>query len=402
MEKLLKLKEELTDVLKNNILQYWIENTVDEKHGGFTGHINADNTIVADANKGIILNSRILWTFSIAYRKLNDPAYLKMADRAFQYIQKNFRDITYGGLYWEVNYSGNPINKRKQVYAQAFTIYALSEYYMVNRESEVLQWAIELFNLIEKFSHDKINGGYIEAFSENWSTLKDVRLSDKDANEKKTMNTHLHILEAYSNLIRVWPDNRVIMAQKNLISLFLDKFINRDNHLNLFFNEDWVLKSSAISFGHDIEASWLLTEAAELTGDKNLITKCEQAAIKITDALISEGMDNDGSIFNEREYKDGPFDYDKHWWSQAEGLVGLINAFQISNDDKYIIPTIKLWEFIKDKIIDHENGEWFWKVSKSGEIFPEDEKVGFWKCPYHNTRSCIEVLERMNNLRIKI
>jgi len=398
MEKFLKLKEELTHVLKSNILTYWVENTVDAEKGGFIGRINADNSKVPCASKGIILNARILWTFSIAYRKLKDQIYLEMADRAYHYIQDNFRDFTCGGVFWEVDFLGNPVNKRKQVYAQAFTVYALSEYYMVNKNEEVLKWAIELFELIEKHSRDKRNGGYIEAFAKDWSTMDDVRLSEKDANEKKTMNTHLHVLEAYTNLIRVWFNKNLLAAQKELIRLFLDKFMNEDGHLNLFFTEKWKLKSDIISFGHDIETAWLLTEAAEVVNDEKLINASKQVAVKIARVLMMEGMDNDGSIFNEKERKTGHFDTDKHWWQQAEGIVGFMNAFQISGDKKYVDPIFDLWKFINDKLIDHKQGEWYWKVDKAGKTNPEDEKIGFWKCPYHNTRACIEMINRIDSL----
>ncbi len=398
--KWLKLKGELSEVLNENILKYWIDNAVDKDNGGFIGHINSDNTKVPHAGKGIILNARILWTFAIAYRQCRENIYMEMADRSYHYIRKNFRDLTNGGVFWEIDFQGKPVNKRKQVYAQAFTIYALSEYYKINKNEEALKWAIELFELIEKHSRDKRTGGYIEAFAKDWSTMDDVRLSEKDANEKKTMNTHLHVLEAYTNLIMVWSNKKLISTQKELIRLFLERFINEDGHLNLFFTEYWELKSHTISFGHDIEASWLLVEAAEVVGDKNLISASEHTAVNIADVLIKEGMDNDGSIFNEKERKTGHFDTDKHWWQQAEGMVGFMNAFQISRDKKYIDPIFDLWKFINDKLIDHKQGEWYWRVDKAGKTNPEDEKIGFWKCPYHNTRACIEMINRIDSLML--
>jgi mannobiose 2-epimerase len=392
------LKQELSHVLENNILKYWAENTVDEEHGGFIGHINSDNTKVPKAGKGIILNTRILWAFSIAYRVLKQDVYLTMADRAYHYIVDHFKDTTHGGVFWEVDFTGNPVNKRKQVYAQAFTIYALAEYFKINKNKEVLEWAVELYELIDNHSHDKENDGYLEAFEEDWSPMDDVRLSEKDANEKLTMNTHLHILEAYTNLIRVWPNKKLIAAQKNLISLFLSKFIHKDGHFNLFFNESWQLKSDIISFGHDIEAAWLLTEAAEVIGDIELTSIVREIAIRTADGLMEQGLDIDGSIFNEKKRSTGLLDYDKHWWPQAEGMVGLLNAYQLSGDGKYIAPLFDLWKFINNKIIDHKQGEWYWKVSKDGELFPEDEKVGFWKCPYHNSRACVEMMHRIDLL----
>ncbi len=394
-----ELKVGLSNILEENILKYWMENTVDEENGGFIGHINADNTKVPEAGKGIILNARILWTFSMAHRVLKNTEYRKMADRAYHYILSHFRDVTYGGVFWEVDYLGKPVNGRKQIYAQAFTIYALAEYSRINNKKEVLTWAIDLYELIDKHSLNRQNGGYTEAFEADWSPMDDVRLSDKDANEKITMNTHLHILEAYTNLIRVWPNQKLITAQKKLIYLFLDQFINRDGHLNLFFDQSWNLKSDIISFGHDIEASWLMTEAAEIVGDQDLIDLTRHAALKIADNLMEEGMDDDGSIFNEKNRSTGFFDDDKHWWPQAEGMVGFLAAYQHSGNDKYLAPLFDLWLFIHNKIIDHEYGEWYWKVSKDGKSFAEDEKVSFWKCPYHNSRACIEVMQRIDHIQ---
>lgn len=393
-----KLQKDLSQILKKNILEYWINNTIDEAYGGFIGQINSDNTKVPESSKGIILNARILWTFSIAYRQYNDEVYLKIADRAYKYIQNNFRDEKYGGVYWELSFKGQPIDKRKQVYAQAFTIYALAEYYLVTKNENAQNWAIDLFHLLEEKSHDATLGGYIEAFGEDWSAMDDVRLSEKDANEKKTMNTHLHVLEAYTNLLRIWRNNEVIEAQKKLIKLFLDKFLNEDGHLNLFFTEEWKLKSDVVSFGHDIEAAWLLVEAAEVVGDEQLIVATQAASVKIASVLIDEGIDVDGSVLNERDGSNGVLDTDKHWWPQAEAMVGFMNAYQHTGDIKYATSIFKLWDFINDKIIDHKQGEWFWRVDVNGNAFSEDEKVGFWKCPYHNARACVELIERIDTL----
>jgi len=395
----LKLKEELTETLHNNILKYWINNTVDKDNSGFIGHINFDNTKEPYARKGIILNVRILWTFANAYLHCRKNIYREMAERAYCYIRKYFHDPANGGVYWETDFMGNPVSKRKQIYAQAFTIYALSEYYKTNNNEKALNWAIQLTEKIEKHSRDKEYDGYIEAFAEDWTELDDLRLSEKDANEKKTMNTHLHVLEAYTNLIRVWPDKRLIGDLESLIWLFLDKFINEDAHFNLFFTEKWELKSDTISFGHDIEAAWLLTEAAEVLNDNKLIDATTKLALKIAGTLLEEGMDNDGSVFNEKKRGTDYFDTDKHWWQQAEAMVGLMNAYQISGDTKFAYAVFRLWGFIKDKLIDHEQGEWYWKVDKTGNTNPGDEKVGFWKCPYHNTRTCIEMINRIDSLK---
>ena len=388
-------KKSVSSVLTDNILAFWTNHAVDRNHGGFVGYISPDNRVVEGANKGAVLNARILWTYSTAFLFLKDPEYNEMAQRAYEYIRTYFKDPDYGGIYWELDYKGNPVNKRKQVYAQAFAIYALSEYYKINADEEALSWAKEIYQLLEQYSHDKQKGGYIEAFTEEWADMEDVRLSEKDANEKKTMNTHLHVLEAYTNLYRVWPDEKLRMALKDLVAIFYDRFLNDQAHLNLFFTTDWKLRNHLVSYGHDIEFSWLLTEAAEALEDHQWIERTRQTAVRIADITMKEGLDKDGGLFNEKNLDTGHLDTDKHWWPQAEAVVGFLNAWEISNEDKFLKAAIESWRFIYDHIIDHEGGEWFWKVDKEGKVSREEEKAGFWKCPYHNTRACIEVLKRM-------
>jgi mannobiose 2-epimerase len=392
-----ELKRDLLKILKDNILEYWAGNTIDKEHGGFVGYIGSDNKANAKAGKGIVLNTRILWAFSAGSLFLKDPGYADIADLAYAYVTDRFSDSKNGGVYWELDYKGEPLNRKKQVYAQAFAIYALAEYYRLRQKSEALEAAKNIYYLIEKYSYDTVLGGYIEAFSENWDDLDDVRLSEKDRNAKKTMNTHLHILEAYTNLYRVWRENRVCDSLKRLINIFIDHFVNKQNHLNLFFNEKWELTDNIISFGHDIEFSWLFTEAAEVINDQALIKETGDIALKMADTFVNEAFDSSGGIINEKNIDSGHVDSDKHWWVQAEGLVGLVNAYRISKEKAYLEKALTLWNFIDSFIIDHGNGEWYWKVNSEGIPDRQDEKVGFWKCPYHNTRTCIEVINRLKD-----
>jgi mannobiose 2-epimerase len=391
------LKKELIKVLKENILDYWVRHTIDQEYGGFAGYVSSDNKVNKNASKGIILNTRILWTFSAAAGFLKDPACKVLADRAYSYITEKFVDYKYGGVVWELDFKGTPLEKKKQVYAQAFTIYALSEYYQMNSKAKALDLAKEIYYLIEKYSYDTEYGGYIEAFSEDWDNLDDVRLSEKDINAKKTMNTHLHILEAYTNLYRIWPDKQLYISLKKIINVFIRYFINDHNHLNLFFNENWELTDNIISFGHDIEFSWLFTEAAEVLNDPEL-SDTRSIAVKMVDTVIGEGFDPGGGIFYEKKPDSNHTDKDKHWWVQAEGMVGLVNAYQITNNNTYLDKAFRLWKFIDSFIIDHKYGEWYWKVNNKGKPFREDEKAGFWKCPYHNSRTCMEVTKRLKGI----
>jgi mannobiose 2-epimerase len=386
------LAEKISDPLAielQNILNYWAKNSIDEVNDGFLGERDFFNKIVPNASKGIILNSRILWSFSAASNHFNSNEYKSVCDRSYEYLTTFFKDETYCGVYWELNSEGKPINRRKQVYAQAFMIYALSEYYMFSKNNNALDWAIDIFNLIEKHANDKVNKGYIEAFNEDWTPIEDMRLSDKDANEAKTMNTHLHILEAYTNLYKVYPKAKLKKRLAELIQLFLDKFLTTQNHLNLFFDEQWNLKSNIISYGHDIETAWLLIEAAKVIKNEKLLQETKRVAVLIADTFVEEGVDTDGGVFNDYNPKTKKLDGDKHWWPQAEALVGLKYAYEITKDEKYLQKSLAILNFIQKNIIDKTNGEWFWSVDKNRNVCTSDYKMGMWKAPYHNSRACM-------------
>lgn len=396
--KLMQLNGEVKEVLKENILPYWMGKMSDNEHGGYFGQITGNEVLVKDAPRGAILNARILWTFSAAGRLFCRGECINHADRAYDYILKHFFDKECGGTYWMLDCDGKVINDKKQIYSQAFFIYALVEYYRLSNCKEALDKAVELYELIEKYSFDKENNGYFESFDRNWQLLDDVRLSEKDANEVKTMNTHLHILEAYTNLYRVYKDVTLEERLVNLINIFTEKIINRNTfHLDLFFDEFWTCKSSIISFGHDIEASWLIQEAAEVVGNEDLLKKIKDISIKIADAA-AEGIQENGSLINEKNTLTGHEDRNSDWWPQAEMIVGYFNTWQNTKDSKYFYYLFNNWTFVRNHIIDFKNGEWYWSVDENGNINTNGDKAGFWKCPYHNSRMCLEIIERISKI----
>jgi len=382
------IKSELSSELIR-ILDYWKNNTVDKVFGGFVGEIDFFNTIIPKASKGIILNTRILWSFSAASNHLKTQAYIEICDAAFTYLKTHFKDTTHKGVFWELDFKGQPINKRKQVYAQVFTIYALSEYYLFKKNEDAKSWAIDIFNTIENFAKDTEHHGYFEAFNEDWSPIEDMRLSEKDQNASKTMNTHLHILEAYTTLLKIYDNDSVKHALKALINLFFDKFLNSDYNFELFFDDQWNLLSNSISYGHDIEAAWLIIDAARVLRDEALISKSEAIAIKVADKFLDTALNTNGGVVNEKNRKTGHVDNDLHWWPQVEALVGLNYVYKLTNDEKYINASKKIWAFTKSHIIDHKNGEWHFRVDKNNTPYKKEHKVSMWKAPYHNSRACI-------------
>ena len=389
-----KYSAELQTELKN-ILNYWQNFTLDNQYGGFAGKVANDNSVDLLADKGSVLNARILWSFSAAYNHKADPADLLMADRAFNYITANFIDEEFGGVYWTVDYTGKPVDTKKQVYALAFTIYAFSEYYKATDNPLAKSLAISLYQDIVKHSYDLEEGGYFEAFSREWADLPDLRLSDKDANEKKTMNTHLHILEAFANLYKIWPDEGLKIKIIGLLDNFHTHIVDKESgRMILFFDENWQRKSAVISYGHDIEASWLILEAAEVIGEEEWIVRSQQLAIKMAGACRT-GLDEDGSLWYENDLEKDHLVKEKHWWVQAEAMVGFFNAWQLTHIEEFLTISLNIWNYTKNWILDKENGEWFWGRQADGELMAGEDKAGLWKCPYHNSRACLEIIKRI-------
>ena len=393
--------ERRKEILKNkakteliNILDYWLKNTIDKENGGFIGEINHQNVINNNSEKGAVLNARILWSFSAAYAVEKNPEYLKTAKRAFQYIKDYFFDNEFGGIFWSLQADGKPKDTKNQIYAIAFVIYGLSEFYKIFKNEDALELAQSLFYKIELYSKDYKNKGYLEAFTRDWQEIEDLRLSEKDANEKKTMNTHLHIVEAYSNLYLIWPNPKLKDSIKEILEVIDIYFIDKDSwHLKLFFDENWKEKEDVISYGHDIEAAWLLQWCAETIEDVDLVRSYQKYAVEFAKST-KEGIDSDGGLWYEYEPKEQKLIAEKHWWPQAELWIGMINAWQLTQNEEFLDITEKNFELVEKYIIDHKNGEWIWGVYADYSPILKD-KAGFWKCPYHNSRACIELIKRL-------
>lgn len=392
-DQLKQYKKELAEELKR-ILDYWMKNCIDEINGGFVGRIDHLGNVYNDAPKGAVLNARILWTFSAAYNLTREPVYLNIAARAFQYIKDYIVDKEYGGVYWAVDHEGKPLETEKEIYALSFAVYGLSEYARASGNESAKKLGIKIYEDILKHSYDKKNGGYIEGFARDWKEIPEQRLGP----EKKSMNTHLHLLEAFSNLLTVWSDAGLFEKVKELVAIFQDHIISsKTSHLILFFDEEWKEKSKMISYGHDIEAAWLILEAAEKLKDDRLIEKVKISSINVTKAA-AKGLDGDGGLWYEYDVDKQHLLRQKDWWPQAEAMVGFFNAWEISKDEKYLKQSLKTWEFVKQYLLDKKFGEWYSGVGEDHSPMPNADKVGIWKCPYHNGRACIELINRINKI----
>ena len=418
------MKQEMQDVLEKNILRFWLDKMVDREHGGFYGRIDGHGVLHPEAEKGAILNARILWAFSAAYRVLGHQEYLDAATRAYEYLISHFIDEEYGGVYWSVDYLGCPLDTKKQFYAIGFAIYGLSEYVRATGDREALDYALQLYDCIEEHAFDKVYNGYIEACTREWGKIEDMRLSELDANYPKSQNTHLHIIEPYTNLLRCLkelhaqescdyvpvlgsvlpigisvPMETMVSVEaslRNLIDIFTDRILNPEtHHLDLFFEMDWTRGAGHLeSYGHDIECSWLLHEAALVLGDSQVLDKVEPIVRNVAKAS-EKGLRPDGSMIHEANLDTGHQDDDLHWWVQAENVVGWYNIYQHFGNEEALERAGRCWEYIKTQLIDWDNGEWHWSRHADGSLNITDDKAGFWKCPYHNSRMCLEMIERL-------
>jgi mannobiose 2-epimerase len=394
------LSDAVSDHLYGHIMPFWTGPAVDHERGGWMGWLTNDLKPDRTKPKGLIVHSRILWAFSAVHRMRPEKIYRQMADRALDYLMRHFWDERYGGGFWHLNDAGEFIDDSKKIYGQAFFVYALSEYHLAFGAPAVLDRARAMFDLIEKHAHDPAHGGYIEVCRRDWSEAgPEARLSDKDMNEKKSMNNHLHVLEACTNLYRAGKDERVGARLRELLQLFEERILDpRTHHFNHFFDEQWKVRSDSYTFGHDIEGTWLMCEAAEELHDAAWVKRAGQTALRMCEVVLREGAQSDGALCYEG--RGGKIiDYGRECWPQAEALIGFINAYQLSKDARYFAAARGVWDFIDKHLIDRVHGDWFWRITPEGIVDPTLPKVSEWKGPYHSSRACMETIRRIATLQ---
>ncbi|MBR6211505.1 MAG: AGE family epimerase/isomerase [Bacteroidales bacterium] len=379
------LSKSIENNLTENILPFWMDYTVDPD-GGFYGTVMNDGT-PRPTDKGAIMNARIIWTFSRAYRIYGNPAYKEMADRAAEYFKEHFIDKKYGGVYWSVTSEGNMSDGTKQTYANAFGVYGLSEHFRATGDISSLEAAKDIFHVLQKYSHDPVKKGYIEVFDRDWSR-SGAKGVDGRTETSKTMNTHIHVMEGFTNLWFVWPDPEVKAAILELLDILQTHLYNADTkHLILYCNDDWKMVATEDSYGHDIETSWLMCESAEAVGDEALIAKIRKQAIEMVDVALAEGIRPDGGMKYEGERL--------QWWPECETVIGCINAWQITGDRKYFDAAAKCWDFTEKYFVDKEVGGWYKDIMADGTPVARSAKASMWNCPYHNSRMGYEVVARL-------
>ncbi len=401
--------------LFENILPYWQKYSRDSVNTGFFGEIDNQNHQNDKIERSIVMTSRFLWTYSAVARYTKNKSFLEMAHFAYKVISEQYFDKQNGGVYWSVMPDGTPKVTKKQIYGEAFCCYGLSEYAAALTELEtsvefvqlsekVMNEALEIYNLLENHALDISQGGYIEACAVDWNKTDDMILSPKDMNCPKSMNTNLHVMEAYTNLYRtitvVFSDAKPLQREigdslANLVEVTVNKIVQKNAHLGMFFDMDWNLLSDEISFGHDIEASWLLWEAVCELGDEQLKSEIRDLVIKMADVTYEEGFDKENGCL-ENFLKDGGkvLDRTRVWWNQAESVNGFYNAWEMTGEEKYASIVEKQWAWIQNHQVDKKGGDWWNALNIDGTPILEEAKGGNWKTSYHNGRTCLELLRR--------
>lgn len=377
---------------KDNILPFWMD-LKDEEFGSYYGVIDRDLNLNQKGDKGGIATARILWSFAAAYNTFEDDIYLEHSHHAYEFLINKVIDKQYGGLFWMMSYDGKVVDDRKHVYAQSFGIYALAEYYKASRNEDALEQAYQLFNLIENQGYNHKYQVYGEEYTKDWKPQGNEMLSENGVQADITTNTLLHILEAYSNLYQVTQNEKVGQRLKALVDIFINKVWNkRTNHMRIFFDYKWNEIIDLQSFGHDIEATWLVDDALRLLGLEDNI-EYSGFVKSIADRIRKVAVEKNGSLMYENS--EGSINRERVWWSQAEAIVGFINMYNRTNHKSYLIVAQELWEYTKTYIIDdREGGEWHAVLDEFGKPL-YDPIVEPWKTPYHNLRACLEVYKRL-------
>jgi len=379
--------------LTRGILPFWLEHTIDPG-GGFYGTVGIDGRAVPEADKGAILNARILWTFSRAYRTYGLEPYKEAADRAAAYFREHFIDPRYGGVYWTVDSEGAMKDGTKQIYASAFGIYGLSEHFRATGDLGSLEAAQGLFRFVRDKAHDAARGGYREVLARD-GVRAEIKGVDGHAGATKTMNTHIHLLEGLTGLYLAWPDPEVKAALTELLDILQTRLYDaRTHHLILYCDDGWNPMDPVDSFGHDIETSWLMCEAAEAVGEPALLEKVRRQAVQMVDTALAEGLNADGAMRYERTA--GGYRDNLSWWPQCETVIGCINAWQITGDRKYFDAAARCWDFIGTHFIDRTHGGWYKGLARDGSPSREP-KASLWNCPYHNARVGFELRTRLQH-----
>lgn len=394
-EKFTRLYDYAVKDLTENLLPWWMEYSVDKENGGFWGRVDVNNVPDPKAPKYITLNARLIWTFASAYRVLGDEKYLEMANYAYDYFIKHFWDDEFGGCYTFLDHKGEVLEDYKFIYGNAFAVYGLSEYARATGNQEALEYAKKIIDCLDKYAYDPHYKGYYEACTRDWKVSFWHRGVNRVPSDVKTMNTHLHLIEAYTCHLRVNDIPQVRNKVREQLYVMLNKIVNHDtHHYHYFQDRQWNPTSTAISFGHDIEGSWLMMETAEVLGEPEAFRAARDTCVNMARTVLEEGFREDGALLTEYDPVTGEYSRYLSWWEQNEAVVGFLNAWELTGEEHFLDASLKCFEYINKHFIDHEKGGWFPALNLEGEPLLRRPKLVGTICPYHNGRMSMEIIER--------
>lgn len=370
----------IQNILESN-LNFWSTNVLDNTYGGFYGGLDYEGNNILKHSKGIILNARILWSFAKTTNSLGTDKYAKILKRSYEYIHKHFKDTDVGGVFWELNYKGEPINTKKECIAQAYAILALSEYYKVTKQQEVQNWVISLYHFVERHFYNPTDNSYTNAIKKELEHTNDFT---------KNLGTYLHLLEAYSSLYKIYRNETLKERIENLIEIILDKFLQHDNYCEMSFDENWKTTTKQISYGHNLEVPCILMDACESIQTK----KYQEEILEKLESYSKEVMiqlNALGGIYPSKDIVENKYVKELYWWTQTEGMIAFQKLYKKTANETYLHFVDRLWQLIQHNFLDSKNGEWHEKLDVNKEPIPSN-KVGMWKSPYHITRMCMQFI----------
>jgi mannobiose 2-epimerase len=421
-----RIAAEMEKSLKTELLDVFYPRSLDTVNGGFLSDFTYDWQPGFPQNKMIVAQARHVWTSSNAAMFFNDDKYKKVAEHGYSFLRDKMWDNKYGGFYMIRNREGGPLGPAsadgKTAYGNAFAIYALTSYFRLTGDSSALELARQTFLWLEQHSHDPVYGGYFNNLTREGNLSekdnKSVARFDRSAPDGKDQNSSIHLLEAFTELYKVWPDSIVHRRVKEMLELIRDKIVKDKGYLTLFMERDWTpisyldsaddirkanFSMDHVSFGHDIETAYLMLEASQAI-ESGYDKKTLETAKKLVDHSIENGWDNSkGGLYNEGYWFKGSdsitvIDNSKVWWAQAEALNSLLLFSKLYPDEKkYYQDFQKQWEYMKTWLIDHEYGGWYYDGIDNNPESKKVNKTSDWKVNYHESRSLMNCIEMLTN-----
>ena len=385
-QQLTSMKQQLLDEL-GHVLHIWEDRSWDAQRRIWRT-MGCDNRPLASGRRSGVLISRVLWACSAAKNLTGDAHYAQLAQTAYEDLCANYLDKEFGGVYNDLNADGSVLDDRKVSYNQSYAIYALSEYYRATGCEEALAKAMDIYALIEHSAWDAVRGGYHTVCDRVWRVQPD----------SFTMDTHLHLMEAYTNLHKAKADPAVARSLRQCVEALRSRFLRPSGALYQNLQLTWEpTADTSDRFGDEGECVWMMAEAAAQLGDEAYTAQVMEAVRAMADNIVAVGYDKDHGGVYDRLNADGSMSTDKLWWEESEAATGLLYAYALFGEERFARGALGIWDFMRTYFLNADD-EWNWKTRADGSFIPITDPASPLKCPYHSARIavlCVPVLERL-------